>query len=414
MGIIEQPVAAGQYVAGHSSGNPIPTAAELLERTRALLPSIRARAAQAHLDCRIPDETMAELKAAGLFRVVQPARYGGYEMNPNVLYDIQMALGEACVSTGWVYGLLAVHNFQLALFDDRAQAEVWGSDPDTLVSSTYQPVGKVTRVDGGFRLTGRWRFSSGSQHCDWIFLGSLTPSPEAGGPPIMTTFLLPRPDYQVIEDTWDVFGMRGTGSLDIVVADAFIPEYRTHTMAEGFHIVDQKGLQVNHAPLFRMPWGQQFARVVATSQIGGLTGALEAFLGIATKRVSSANFQAMTADPHAAAVATRVRSDIEEMRSTLHRTFDSMMEHLETTGTIPIDDRLRYRYEAATIARRCAAAADTMMAVLGSSGLYTSSPFFPFWRDLMASRAHFANNPDALAVTLGGHYLGVPSPEMFC
>lgn len=392
----------------------IPTSEELYARARALLPAIRERAPRTHDEGKVPDETMAELKAAGLFRIVQPQRYGGYEMNPNVLYDIQMILGSACVSTAWVYGLLAVHNFQLALFDDRAQADVWGSDPDTLVSSTYQPVGKVTRVDGGFRLSGRWRFSSGSQHCNWIFLGSLAPPLEDGGLPVMTTFLLPRPDYQVIEGTWDVYGLRGTGSLDIVVEDAFIPAYRTHTMQQGFEIDTQKGLEVNRAPLYRMPWGQQFARIVATAQIGGLQGALDAFLDIARKRVSTATFQAMTADPHAATVAARVQSEIREMTSTLHRAFDDMMTHLAATGTIPLDDRLRYRYEAATIARRCAAAADEMMQVLGSSGIYLSSPVYHFWRDITASRAHFANNPDGIAVSVGGHYMGVPSADRFC
>jgi len=406
--IVERSSATGRDVPS------IPSQKMLLDRVRAVLPAIRDRAQRTHDDGKVPDETMAELKAAGLFRIVQPARYGGFEMNPNILYDIQMMIGTACVSTAWVYGLLAVHNFQLALFDDRAQAEVWGDDPDTLVSSTYQPVGTVTRVDGGFRLTGRWRFSSGSQHCNWIFLGSMAPPLEEGGMPVMTTFLLPRPDYQVIEGTWDVFGMRGTGSLDIVVEDAFIPAHRTHTMIEGFEIDDQKGLSVNTAPLFRMPWGQQFARIVATAQIGGLQGALDAFVEIAKKRVSTANFQAMTADPHAATVAARVASDIQEMRSTLHRTFDDMMVHLEAAGTIPFEERLRYRYEAATIARRCATGVDSLMAVLGSAAIYASSPVYPFWRDIMASRAHFANNPDALAVSVGGHMMGVPSHEMFC
>src|SRR5882757_9434953 len=129
----------------------VPTADELRAHARAMLPAVRERAARAE----------AELKAAGFFKIVQPRRYGGYEMAPNVLFDIQMILAEACMSTGWVYGLLAVHSFQLALFDDHAQRDVWGKDENALVASTYQPVGKVTRVDGGFRLSGHWGFSSG-------------------------------------------------------------------------------------------------------------------------------------------------------------------------------------------------------------------------------------------------------------
>src|SRR5882757_263803 len=144
----------------------VPTADELRAHARAMLPAVRERAARAEAEHKVPDETIAELKAAGFFKIVQPRRYGGYEMAPNVLFDIQMILAEACMSTGWVYGLLAVHSFQLALFDDHAQRDVWGKDENALVASTYQPVGKVTRVDGGFRLSGHWGFSSGVQHAD--------------------------------------------------------------------------------------------------------------------------------------------------------------------------------------------------------------------------------------------------------
>ena len=396
------------------TATPTPTAAELLGRTRALLPMIRAMAPLTHERGQVPDEIIAAFKEAGLFRIVQPRRYGGYEMHPNVLFDAQMLVGTACVSTAWVYGLLAVHNFQLALFDDRAQAEVWSRDPDTLVSSTYQPVGKVVRTEGGFRLSGRWRFSSGARHGDWIFLGGFMPPATPDGERVIASFLLPRADYRIIDGTWDVVGMRGTGSLDIEVDDAFVPEYRTHSLVEGFEIVNQRGLAVNTSPLYRLPWGQLFARIVATAQVGGLQGALDAYLDLARTRISTANFQAMTADPHAAAAAAHVKSEIAEIRSTLHRTFDDALASVEATGEIPMEDRLRYRYEAARIARRCAAAVDELMAVMGSAAIYATSPVYPYWRDIMASRAHFANNPDNLAVSVGGSYLGVPSNELFC
>src|SRR5690606_33729665 len=168
---------------GGTYAGAIPTEQELIERARSLLPAIRQRARRAHDECKVPDVTIAEMKEAGLFRIVRPKRYGGFEMHPAVLYEVQMVLAEACMSTAWVQGLLAVHDFQLALFDDRAQADVWGENPDALISSTYQPVGKVTRADGGYRLSGRWRFSSGSQHGNWIFLGSFAPPEGPDGAP---------------------------------------------------------------------------------------------------------------------------------------------------------------------------------------------------------------------------------------
>ena len=150
-----------------------------------------------------------------------------------MFYDIQMTLAEGCMSTAWVYGVIAVHPFQLGLFDARAQQDVWGEDDSTIVSSSYQPVGKVERVDGGFRLSGRWGFSSGCDHCAWMFLGALIPPLEPGGPPEMRTFLLPRSDYQIVHD-WTVFGLQATGSHGIIVDRAFVPEHRTHRAIDGF------------------------------------------------------------------------------------------------------------------------------------------------------------------------------------
>ncbi|MBV1918188.1 MAG: hypothetical protein KUG65_09030, partial [Sphingomonadaceae bacterium] len=143
-------------------------------------------------------------------------------------------------------------------------------------------------------------------------------------------------------------------------------------------------------------------------------GAYDAFLEIARSRVSSADGAVMANSVNAARVAVHVESEIAEMRNTQRSSFNAMMNHAETTGVIPMNERLRYRYEAATIARRCARVVDSMMEILGSAAIYNSSTVLPFWRDIMASRAHFANNPDNLEISVGGHYLGVPSEERFC
>src|SRR5271165_4415022 len=135
-----------------------PTREELLARARAMIPTLKERAARAEADRRIPDETIADMQAAGFFRILQPKRWGGYEMDPQAFFDVQMALAEGCMSTGWVFGVVGGHPYELALFPDRAQREVWATDDSVLVSSSYQPVGKVERVEGGFRLSGRWGF----------------------------------------------------------------------------------------------------------------------------------------------------------------------------------------------------------------------------------------------------------------
>jgi 3-hydroxy-9,10-secoandrosta-1,3,5(10)-triene-9,17-dione monooxygenase len=194
-----------------SRADDMPSGEVLVRRARAMVPVLRERA-QACVAARdVPAESIAEFQEAGFFRILQPRRWGGYEMHPNVFYDVQKALAEGCMSTGWMYGVVGCHPYEIALFHEEAQAEVWGEDQSTLVSSSYQPVGKVTVVDGGFRLSGRWGFSTGSVHCKWVVLGALVPPSEPGGAPDMRAFLLPRSDYTIDTDSWHVFGLQGTG-----------------------------------------------------------------------------------------------------------------------------------------------------------------------------------------------------------
>ena len=203
------------------------TPEEYLQRVRALIPAIRERARPAERLRRLPDETFAEFQEAGLFRCLQPKRYGGYELDPGTLYQAVIEIGAVCGSTAWILGVIGIHNWHLALFAPQAQDDVWGKDTGIQVSTSLAPTGSVTRVDGGFRLRGRWSFSSGCDHAQWAFLGGMVAPATPDRPPEMRTFLVPRADYR-IDDNWHVMGLKGTGSKDVVIEDAFVPEHRTH------------------------------------------------------------------------------------------------------------------------------------------------------------------------------------------
>src|SRR5262249_54032032 len=155
-----------------------------------LAPILAARAAEADALRRLPDQTIADFHAAGFFRMLQPARWGGLEIDPGVFFDVQTTIAAACPSSAWVLGVVGGHNWQLALFALEAQGEVWGGDPRTLISSSYAPTGRITRAEGGYRVSGRWSFSSGCDHCQWVFLGGFVPQEGEGRPPDMRTFLL--------------------------------------------------------------------------------------------------------------------------------------------------------------------------------------------------------------------------------
>ena len=252
-----------------------PDALMLIERAKALAPMLAERAFDADRDGRLLPESIKAIQDAGLYRVLQPKRWGGYELDPRVFYTIQMILAGSCMSTAWMYGVVGVHPWQMALFPEQAQQDVWSSDNGLLIASTYMPTGKAEPVEGGYRFSGRWSWSTGVEHCEWIFLGGLLPKKDGSGVLEHATFLLPKSDYRV-EENWDVLGLRGTGSHDIIVNDVFVPEYRTQRTND--HSDEGcPGRATNPGWLYRIPFTQVFQRAVSTACIGALDGAVESF-----------------------------------------------------------------------------------------------------------------------------------------
>ena len=384
----------------------IPDRSTLLARARALVPVVAARADRCQAEKRVPHETIEDFKRAGFFRILQPRRWGGYELDPRALYDVQMTIAEADMSSAWVLGVLAAHNLQLALLDDRAQQDVWGSSDQVLISSSYQPVGTVERVTGGFRLSGHWGYSSGCHHCDWIFLGAMVPPA-----PEHRTFLLPKSDYRIVA-AWDVFGLEGTGSEDIIVENAFVPEYRTHRGLDGFRGTNP-GRVVNDGPLYRLPWAQVFVRSVSTSCIGAAQGALHAFLDIARSRVSTNTGKASKADPFALAAAASAQAEIDKLKLVIEHNFGRMMSLAAQGREIPYEERVRYRYDSQTVATTCAAIVDGLMPLLGGKALYRKSPIVRKWLDVCAARAHVACDANLIGLPLGQLMIGGEAKETF-
>lgn len=395
----------------HRDNDSNALAATLIARAEALAPTLAGRAEQAQAQGRIPAGTIADMQAAGFFKVLQPKRYGGYELEPQAFFDIQMALARGCMSTAWVYGVVGVHNWQLALFDERAQQDVWGKDPATLIASTYMPVGRVSPADGGFRLSGHWKFSSGSELCDWVFLGALVPPAVAGQPPEYRTFLLPKSDYRIEQD-WDVLGLRATGSHDIVVDDAFVPAYRTHKAIDGM-MGTSPGLAVNDAPLFKLPFAQIFVRAVCTSCIGALQGALDDFTGYAATRVSANSGAKTTDDPGAQNACANAAVAIDEMTVLLKRNFAELMASVTGGPAVSIERRVHFRYQSAQVAERCAQAANALLRYAGGNGIYHRNPLVRRFLDLHAARAHYANNVDRFGQNLGAVMLGRENTDYF-
>lgn len=392
--------APGQYSLGS------PRADALLKAARDLGPVLEARLETCASDRQVPEQTIADFHDAGFFRILQAGEYGGYEMDPQVFYAVLLEIAKTCMSSAWVLGVVGVHNWQLNLFDPEAAEEVWADSRDVLISSSYAPVGKVTPVDGGFRLSGRWSFSSGCEHCDWVFLGAVVPTAEAPWDMLnYRTFLLPKEDYQIV-DNWDVVGLEGTGSHDIVVNDAFVPEHRTHKMVE-----DDGGRKFMHKPpLYRLPFMQVFSRAVSTPSLGALEGALEKYIYIAQNRLAGAI--AMKDDPNAKRLAAEVDAAIASMKTTLFQNFDQLMDHARAGEVATLLDRARFRYNTSVVADTCVGLSSRMLKSAGSTGIRNSGALLKQHRDILTSQAHIANVSEPLAANLGGMLFGQESTDL--
>jgi 3-hydroxy-9,10-secoandrosta-1,3,5(10)-triene-9,17-dione monooxygenase len=378
-----------------------PAPADLIAHARALIPTLAARADKAEQERCVPHETIADMQAAGLFRVFQPERWGGYQMDPAAYFEIQLALAEGCMSTGWVYGVVGLHPWLMGLFDDRAAQEVWGKDDTVLVCSSLMPTGTAVPAPGGFRLSGRWKFASGCEHCGWAYLGG-TPAVD-GGPADRSIFLVPRSDYE-IEDTWRVSGLKATGSHDIVVKDAFVPDHRRLRWIDNFNGVGP-GQAVNRSSLYRWIFGQIFFRGVSTPALGALQGMLDTFLRYGSVRV--ARGARAVDDPSVQLVVAEVAAAIDEMRSILFRNLDRLRDYAERGELPPLRDRIAYKFHSALVGERCSVLAARLFKAAGGAGLYTDLPFGRVLADITAGRQHISNQYDSIGRNLGAAMFGI-------
>lgn len=344
----------------------------------ATLDLIAARADEGRKNRRISQDVVDALTNEGFFRHFTPAAYGGREGRPQDFFLDQIAIAERDMSTAWAMGIISVHCYQVAVMDKQAQDEAFADGPDAMISSSYNPVGaKVELAEGGVMLSGRWGWSSGSLHCNWVLLGGVVPGDG------YRTFLVPAKDYR-IEDTWHTFGLQGTGSNDIVIDEpVFVPYHRSHRQIDGFNAVHQQS-----NPAYDLPWAQVFIRVVNTSAIGAVRHALSLFKD--RVGLSSTDMTKSAADADVLERIARASELAETSVKVLISNFDAM----EKANWKPsIAERVQYRYDASLVGDRCIEAMDLLMDVAGGRSVFTGNEFQNLWHDVRMARAHVANNP---------------------
>lgn len=366
--------------------------------TDEVLAQIESKSDEQRANRQMSAEVVQSLKDCGFYRMMLPKKWGGMECKPQEFFAEQIRIAEADMSTAWASGIIAVHAFQIALMSEEAQREVYADDPNTLVSSSYNPVGAVAEsCDGGFMLSGRWGWSSGSGHCSWALLGGVIPGDG------YRTFLVPRTQYE-IEDTWNVMGLQGTGSNDVVIAEPiFVPEHRTHKQMDGFNCVhDQEN------PIYDLSWAQTFVRVVNTAAIGALKKAVKVF--IESRTGASTDPTKLAGDVDTQVRIASVRNTISELESVMFRNFDLM----EAANWKPsIEDRVLYRYQASLVIEKAIDAIDTLFDVAGGRSVFNDHPLQNLWHDIHIARCHVANSPTGFARNLGSVTLGMENTDVF-
>jgi 3-hydroxy-9,10-secoandrosta-1,3,5(10)-triene-9,17-dione monooxygenase len=387
-----------------------PTPDTLLQRAIDMQDALRERAPETRELRGIPEQTINDFHRAGFFRMLQPARHGGLEMNPKHFYDVVFEIARACPSSGWVLSVVGVHNWQLGLLDERAQADVWGEDDTVLISSSYAPKGKVTREDGGYRISGSWQFSSGSDNCQWILVGGIIPPQTEDETPGISSFLIPRDDYQ-IEDDWHTTGLQGSGSKSLIVENAFVPTYRVHSFAEGY-ACNSPGISVNSNPIYKLPFGQVFVRAVSMPAVGAAQGALDAYCEYNAGRLNSVGMQAREF-PASQAAGAEAHSVIRSARLKMHCAYDTLLARVAAGEAFPDIERAEFRYDACRAVDDCVKAVQQLLANSGGSAIYKGNRINDIFQDMLAFRQHAANQPDNAAKNVGAVLFGQPNGDFF-
>lgn len=381
-----------------------PAVSAVLDAVRELLPTLTERAQDTEDARRVPEASMKALRDNGFFRLLQPARYGGLEASPADFYRGVRLISSACGSTGWVASVLGVHPWQLALFDDRAQQDVWGQDNSTLISSSYAPMGRAKRVEGGYRFSGRWSFSSGCDHAQWVFLGGLVMGDE-GTPVDFRTFLLPRSDYE-IDDVWDTIGLRGTGSNDIIVEDVFVPEYRTLSFMDTGRCYGP-GQAVNPAPLYKLPFATVFCNTIAVPVLGMAQGAYDAYVSWTRDRVRASTGGKAADDTSNQLRIAEAASKIDGAVLQIEHNIEQMLALATAGEKIPMPLRVRVRRDQVNATGAGIVAVDRLFESAGGRALKTGTPIQRFWRDAHAGRVHAINDPEKAQIMFGQFELGL-------
>ena len=375
------------------------SAEEAVSRAEGLVPVLRERVERGELARQLLPETIEDLHRTGVLRILQPKRYGGMELDFGTCFDVTYHLGRGCASTAWTGVNLLIHHWMLALYDDQAQADIWAADPEAFIASGVATAqGRGIVVDGGFKISGRWNFSSGVNVSDWNMLAATI----RDGDEIIDyrLCLLHKSEYTIIDD-WQVLGMRSTGSMTVEANDIFVPEHRALSMCHTSGCSDYPGKAVNTAPVFDVALSMLSGHIIAAALIGNAQAALEltaesiekrsaSYTGVKLRDLQAIQVRVGAAGARIDAARNLVRSEMVDGQEYAER------------GEIPTQERkLRAKRNVSYAVTLCTEAVDMLHTLAGANGIYDSYPIQRIFRDAHAGCGHILFGNDLNFSTWG-------------
>ncbi|HZZ14059.1 MAG TPA: acyl-CoA dehydrogenase family protein [Paraburkholderia sp.] len=382
----------------------------LLDAAVELRTVVAQRARQTEQDRRVSDDVTQMLKDAGLYRVVQPRRFGGYELGLEALRRLAFEIGRGCTSTGWCYGLSAAASWVLGMFPEQAQNDVWGDTPDALLASCIAPTGKAVPTDGGYLFKGRWSFGSNSDNAQWLALGAMVQQPE-GVPPRAIFLLVPQGEYQII-DTWHTVGLAGTGSKDILIeTEVFVPAHRTVAFAEVLE-QDAPGAAFHDSALYRIPFLSGFPPLLANPAVAALRGAIDEFVASIAARATRGAFAGGGASisqfGHVQSAVAQAEAAVDAAELILQRDLKLATDLVNAGEKLSVEQRITLRRGHAYSVRLCVEAINALYDVVGGTGIQLDNGIQRAWRDINALAHHISVNWQAVSTMYGQMRLGLP------
>ena len=364
-----------------------------------VVPAARTRADAAENERRVPAETMASLRKAGLFRAFVPRVYGGDERTLSEVLDAMTDLAGGCPSSAWVGTLFAIHNIAACWLEKKGQDEIFGDGPDVLVASSVAPMGALAAGDGGFRLAGKWSFASGIEHASWIIVGATLKSESASAPPDYVFCFVRAADVSLVDD-WHVAGLRATGSKSIELKDVFVPRHRVvllKTVQDG----TAPGLAIHRQPFYRLPWYPVFICAFPAVGLGTALAMVEGFRDHIRARVDGFSGIAFHTTAGSQARMAEAAAAIDAARLMFRRDVAALDRAAQEDRPLRPGESERIMYDAPFIMDACSRAALELFRGSGGKALYETNPLQRHFRDIHAMTQHVAMDLDRAGETYG-------------